>query len=103
MVHRVVIYARVSTADQSCQRQLTELTNYIQRGEFEMVGSFMETGSGAKIDRAERKKVLELARQRKIDLVLVSELSRWGRSTVDLQSTVKRLAECNVALKRSRF
>jgi putative DNA-invertase from lambdoid prophage Rac len=59
----------------------------------------METGSGTKIDRVERKKVLELARQRKIDLVLVSELLRWGRSTADLQNTVKRLAECNVALR----
>jgi putative DNA-invertase from lambdoid prophage Rac len=99
MVHRVAIYARVSTGDQSCQRQLAELTDYIKRGEFELVNSFLETGSGTKIDRVERKKVLELARQRKIDLVLVSELSRWGRSTADLQNTVKRLAECSVALR----
>jgi DNA invertase Pin-like site-specific DNA recombinase len=42
---------------------------------------------------------LELARHRKIDLVLVSELSRWGRSTPDLRSTVERLAECSVALR----
>jgi putative DNA-invertase from lambdoid prophage Rac len=99
MVQRIVIYARVSTGDQSCERQLSELTNYAERSAFEIIGSFKETGSGAKNDRSERKKVLELARRREMDLVLVSELSRWGRSTPDLRSTVERLAECNVALR----
>lgn len=99
MVQRVAIYARVSTSDQSCERQLTELQNYVNRNDFEVVGIFTETGSGAKNERTERKKILELARHRKIDLVLVSELSRWGRSTPDLRSTVERLAECSVGLR----
>lgn len=99
MVQRVAIYARVSTSDQSCERQLVELTQYAERNGFEIVGAFKETGSGAKNDRTQRKKVVELARHRHIDLVLVSELSRWGRSTPDLRSTIERLAECNVALR----
>ncbi len=99
MVQRVAIYARVSTNDQSCERQLAELESYVDRNDFEVVGTFRETGSGAKNDRTERKKILELARHRKIDLVLVSELSRWGRSTPDLRNTVERLAECDVALR----
>lgn len=99
MVQRVALYARVSTSDQSCERQLVELTYYAKRNGLEIVGTFKETGSGAKNDRIERKKVIELARRRDIDLVLVSELSRWGRSTPDLRSTVERLAECNVALR----
>lgn len=64
-----------------------------------MVATFKETGSGAKIDRTERMKILELARHRKIDVVLVSELSRWGRSTLDLRATIERLAECSAALR----
>ena len=99
MVQRVAIYARVSTSDQSCERQIDELDSYANRNGFEVVATFKETGSGTKNDRIERKKVIELARQRHIDLVLVSELSRWGRSTPDLRSTVERLAECNVALR----
>lgn len=99
MVQRIAIYARVSTGDQSCDRQLDELADYASRNDFEVVDTFKETGSGAKNDRIERKKVLELARHRKIDLVLVSELSRWGRSTPDLRSTIERLAECSVALR----
>ncbi|MDQ5950789.1 MAG: hypothetical protein QG639_65, partial [Patescibacteria group bacterium] len=99
MVQRVAIYARVSTGDQSCERQIAELVDYAGRNNFEVLGTFKETSSGAKNDRTERKKVLELARRREIDIVLVSELSRWGRSTPDLRNTVERLAECNVALR----
>ena len=99
MVQRVAIYARVSTGDQSCERQLVELTSYAERSGFEVVGTFKDTGSGSKNDRLERRKIMELARHRDIDLVLVSELSRWGRSTPDLRNTIERLAECSVGLR----
>jgi len=36
------------------------------------------------------KKVIELARKKLIDIVLVSELSRWGPSTSDLRTTTVR-------------
>jgi hypothetical protein len=48
------------------------------------MGVFKEAASGAKNDRAERKKVMAFAQTRKIDAILVTELSRWGRSTQDL-------------------
>lgn len=99
MVQRVAIYARVSTADQSCDRQIAELTDYSNRAGFDIVGVFAETGTGAKNDRIERSKVIELARKRLIDLVLVSELSRWGRSTPDLRTTIEDLAARGVALR----
>ena len=81
---RAAIYCRVSTADQSCERQARELRAFAKRLGVEVVGIFRETASGAKNDRAERRKVMVLARAREIDRVLVSELSRWGRSTMDL-------------------
>ncbi len=99
MVQRVAIYTRVSTNDQSCERQVAELTVYAERSNFEIVAVVKETGSGAKNDRAERKVILELARKRQIDLVLVSELSRWGRSTTDLRNTIQDLADRQVALR----
>jgi len=99
MVQRAAIYARVSTSDQSCERQIVELTEYAARTGCEVVGVFKETGTGAKNDRIERNKVIDLARKRHIDLVLVSELSRWGRSTPDLRSTIEDLAERGVALR----
>ena len=44
-----------------------------------------------RLDRAERRKVLALAQRREIDAVLVTELSRWGRSTTDLLDTLREL------------
>lgn len=99
MVQRIAIYARVSTGDQSCDRQIAELTAYAGRAGFDIVGTFTETGTGAKNDRAERKKIIELARKKLIELVLVSELSRWGRSTSDLRGTIEDLAAQGVALR----
>ena len=63
-----------------------------------MVGTYKETASGVKLDRAERKRVMALAQRREIDAVLVTELSRWGRSTTDLLATLKELETRRVSL-----
>ena len=91
MGQRVAIHCRVSTADQSCERQERDLVAFASRAGDEVVGIFKETGSGVRLDRAERKKVMALAQQRAIDAVLVTELSRWGRSTLDLLHTLEEL------------
>ena len=59
---------------------------------------YKEKISGAKDDRPERKKVLALAQGRKIDVVLCTELTRWGRSTLDLISTLRELHQRGVSL-----
>ena len=87
MGQRVAVYCRVSTADP----QHDGLRLVPRQGGDEVVGLFKETGSGVRLDRVERKKVLALAQQRAIDAVLVTELSRWGRSTLDLLHTLEEL------------
>ena len=77
---QVAIYCRVSTDDQSCGRQERDLRAYAKRAGHHIVAVFKETASGARNDRAERKKVMALAQAREIDAILVTELSRWGRS-----------------------
>jgi DNA invertase Pin-like site-specific DNA recombinase len=94
----VAIYCRVSTADQNCDRQENELLAYADRADYEIVGVFKETASGAKNDRKERESVLKLARQRLIDIVLIHELTRWGRSTQDLIHTINELFSRDVSL-----
>ncbi len=98
MGQRAAIYARVSTADQSCDRQIAELTEFAARGGYDVVDVFRETASGAKANRAERGRIIDLAQARKIDAVLVSELSRWGRSTQDLLETLNKLAGWKVSV-----
>ena len=99
MVQHVALYTRVSTSDQSCERQIAELAAYAARSGFEIVATVKETASGAKNDRTERKKVMDLARKRLINMVLVTELSRWGRSTTDLRTTIEDLANQQVAVR----
>jgi DNA invertase Pin-like site-specific DNA recombinase len=95
---RAAIYCRVSTADQSCERQERELTAFAARAGYEVVGVYKETGSGVKLDRAERKKVMALAQACEIDAILVTELSRWGRSTLDLLNTLRELESRRVSV-----
>ncbi|MFA6210226.1 MAG: recombinase family protein [Candidatus Obscuribacterales bacterium] len=93
-----VIYARVSTKDQDCQRQIIDLQAFAGRAGYKVTKVFEEKASGAKNDRAERAKVMKLAQGRKIDVVLVTELSRWGRSTQDLLATMQDLQSRNVSI-----
>jgi putative DNA-invertase from lambdoid prophage Rac len=95
---QVAIYCRVSTEDQSCERQERDLRAFAKRAEHEIVAVFRETASGAKNDLAERKKVMALAQARKIDAILVTELSRWGRSTQDRVQTLDDLHSWKVSV-----
>ncbi len=97
-IKRVAIYCRVSTTDQDTARQERDLKAFADRAGYQVVQIFHETASGAKNDRAQRANVIELARGRHIDAVLVTELTRWGRSTVDLLSTLQKLADWNVSV-----
>ena len=54
-----------------------------------------EIGSGAS-QRQRREKLLEAARRREIDVVLVWRLDRWGRSVTDLLATLQELEHLGV-------
>ena len=99
---RVAIYCRVSTSDQDNDRQERDLLEYAERADFEVVEVFKETLSGIWRTKGkqpvERKRVMELAQRRGIDAVLVTEMTRWGRSTQDLMDTLGQLASWDVSL-----
>lgn len=98
---RAVIYTRVSTKVQDYDRQVKEIMAYVERADLELVAPpFCEKVSGTKTDRLlERKKIIEMARKREIDVVLVLESSRWGRSLSDLISTLNDMWSWGVCLK----
>jgi DNA invertase Pin-like site-specific DNA recombinase len=95
---KVAIYCRVSTTDQSCERQEWELRRFAERADFDVVGIWKEVASGGKDQRPERKKVMALAQKRAIDAILVTELTRWGRSTLDLVQSIHELQAWQVSL-----
>ena len=73
------IYARVSTADLSCELQLRELREYAVRRSWQVSGEYLDISSGAKGNRPELDRLLRDAGQRKFDVVLRWKLDRFGR------------------------
>lgn len=94
---RVALYARVSTAQQhSIPFQLEALREYAKRRGWRVVMVQQETKSGADVERGARATVINAARRRELDGVLVWKLDRWGRSMVDLVTTLHELDELGV-------
>ena len=89
---RAAIYARVSTDEnrQDPETQLRELRDFAERRGFEVVGEYIDHASGKTEERANYKRLLEDARRRRLDVVLVWRYDRFARSTVAL---VNALAE----------
>ncbi len=93
---RVGLYARVSTHDQqTLPLQMRAMREYAARRGWTIAAQIKEVGSGAS-EREMRQKLLDAARRRELDVVLVWRLDRWGRSLVDLVVTLKELAALGV-------
>ena len=90
---KAAIYARVSTSDQSPQMQLEALREYAERRGYEVVEEFVDHGvSGTKTTRPSLDRLLDAARKRKVEAVLVYKFDRFARSTSFL---IKALEEFN--------
>ena len=90
---RAIIYARVSTTDQDTQRQIDELTDYAMKNEMQIVEVITDKESGLTntTDRVGAASLLESMRDGKADVVLVHEISRLGRSAIDVQTAVNKI------------
>src|SRR5438105_2172137 len=93
---RAGLYARVSTNDQqTLAMQNRAMRDYAIRRGWTIALQVREVNSGAARGKA-REKVLECARRREIDVVLVWRLDRWGRSVTDLLATLQELEHLGV-------
>ena len=93
---RVGLYARVSTHDpKTLPLQLSVMRDYAKKRSWAVAVEVKDVGSGA-TTRQQREKLIEAARRREIDLVLVWRLDRWGRSLVDLVNTLQELNALDV-------
>src|ERR1035438_821760 len=87
------LYARVSTRDkgQDPEMQLAELREFAAKRGWQVVGEFVDVGvSGSKESRPQLDAMLRLATARKLDVIAVWKLDRFGRS---LRHLVDELAE----------
>jgi putative DNA-invertase from lambdoid prophage Rac len=93
---RAALYARVSPQDQrTIPMQTRALREYATRRGWKIAMQVKEIGSGAS-QRERREQLLEVARRREIDVVLVWRLDRWGRSVTDLLATLQELEHLGV-------
>ena len=99
---RVVIYARVSsmTDRQSTDRQVADLTTYAEKEGLQVVRGFEEHVSGAKKieERAILAECLDYCTSNNIHELLVSELSRLGRSTLQVLRSIELLHNAHVGV-----
>jgi putative DNA-invertase from lambdoid prophage Rac len=93
---RAGLYARVSTNDQqTLPMQSRAMREYAARRGWTIAMQVREVGSGA-AQREARERLLDAARRRDIDVVLVWRLDRWGRSVTDLLATLQELEHLGV-------
>ncbi len=95
---RVAIYARVSTFDkgQDPETQLLQLREYAKRRGFEITDEYVDHATGTNEDRANYQRLLDDARKRKVDVVLVWRYDRFARSTQALINALNEFRDLGV-------
>jgi hypothetical protein len=97
-----VIYARVSSNNdrQDTSRQIKDLENYAKSQNIEIVNIYEEHISGAK--KIEERQILgeclEYCKRESVNFLLLSELSRLGRSTLQVLRSLEMLHESKVSV-----
>ena len=97
---RVAIYSRVSTSHQSFQRQTSDLKRFSAQYNYEVVGVYEEIVSGYKknCERPMLTKLIEDVKLKNIDKVLVTEISRLGRSVKEVSETIQFFNKKHISL-----
>ncbi|MGH9242279.1 MAG: recombinase family protein [Vicinamibacterales bacterium] len=96
---RAAIYARVSTVEQQPENQLEELRRFVTARGWTAV-EYVDHGiSGAKDRRPSLDRMMADAKWRKIDVVVVWKLDRFGRSLQHLVNAIQGLTDAGVGFQ----
>ena len=97
-----VIYARVSSTNdrQNTQRQIEDLTRFANSNDYSIVGTYEEHISGAtkNENRTVLMECINYCITNKVNYILLSELSRLGRSTLQVLKSLEMLHEAGVSV-----
>src|SRR5271169_2619703 len=94
---RIAIYARVSTKDQSCELQVRDLRSYCTARGFDLVREYVDVGqSGTKDSRPELNKLMDDARKRQFDAIVVWRFDRFARSTKHLLTALEEFRSLGI-------
>lgn len=97
---KVVIFARVSTANQHYQRQINELQAFCDTQGWVVDKVFANKISGAKKaeERPEIVEMIQYIKTHQVDKVVVLEISRLGRNTLEALKVIQMLTEEGISL-----
>lgn len=100
MNRTAIIYARVSstTDRQNTDRQIIDLHKYAEAHGYSVNNTFSEKISGAKknSERVVLQDAIQYAITNQVEAILVSELSRLGRSIYEVQESIKVCRDNNI-------
>jgi DNA invertase Pin-like site-specific DNA recombinase len=94
---RAALYHRVSTREQNPRLARAELRAAATARGLRVVLDVEETASGRGSVRRGLDRVMDAAHRGALDIVIVQRLDRWGRSTLDLLTNIRRLRSAGVA------
>lgn len=95
-IYKTAIYARLSKENQQGEKietQIEEIRNYIEnRRIFEIVDVYEDNGySGTNFHRPEFERLMEDIRNRKIDCIIVRDLSRFAREHIGAEDYLNNI------------
>jgi len=94
---KVALYARVSTTDQNCRMQLTQLREYCARREWRIVKEYVDNGfSGSSKSRPALDRLMQDAQEHRFQAVIVWKLDRWGRGVLHCCDTIQQLKQWQI-------
>ncbi|AFV22831.1 putative DNA-invertase (Site-specific recombinase) [Methanolobus psychrophilus R15] len=99
MTKNVAIYIRTSTdkQEESILMQRQELQKYCSLKDYEIVKEYVDSGWSGKDDRRpEFQRMLSDAKLGIFDILIVTKIDRFARSTMDLLISIEKLKELNV-------
>ncbi|OYU92792.1 MAG: DNA resolvase [Bacteroidetes bacterium B1(2017)] len=96
----VVLYCRTSTVGQDYAYQLQDLEKYAAANRWNVCRTFAEHISGAKTvsERKELSSLIAYVKNNNINKVIVTELSRLGRNTLETLQTIELFNQHNISL-----
>jgi len=96
---KVVLYARVSTKEQTTENQILELRDFCKRNNYEIFKEYRDDGvSGKLISRPALDEMLQDMREKKFNMVVVYKFDRLGRSTKHLLQVYEEMKNKGVRL-----
>jgi DNA invertase Pin-like site-specific DNA recombinase len=96
VMRKVAIYVRVSTDEQKTDLQLRDLREYVSRRGYEVFRIYEDVVSGAATERPALTRLMDDARKRKFDIVLVWKFDRFARSLKMLVDSLALFQELGI-------